>query len=567
MAALLQDAGVLIVDDEPANLTLLRKILSGAGYKRILETTEPRKVLPLVLEGQVDIILLDLQMPLLDGFGVLDQLKEAVESDEFLPVLVLTADATPKTKLRALSNGAHDFLTKPFDQPEVVQRVGNLLRTRELQVEVRRQNENLECLVVERTAELEAALKQLEQAQQQMVQQERLHAFGTMASGVAHDFNNALATILGFGEVALRECALHPDPAGLHKYLNIIITAARDGADMVTRLREFYRPDEQGEPRVIIDLNHLVDQAITITQPKWKSQALGAGKKIDIRTELSESPLVAGDAGELREMLTNLIFNAVDAMPRGGRITMRTRVDGDRVLVEVTDTGFGMTEEVRRRCLEPFFSTKGQHGTGLGLAMVYGIIERHGGILDLESTLGTGTTFVISLPKREAAAQSGTHSFEQIDRPLHVLVVDDQPVLCTLLSEYLKNDCHTVVTVNSGTEALQCFAQERFDLVITDQAMPGITGEQLAMQIKTHFPNTPIILLTGFGEVSDQASADVIDLVLAKPVSLIEFRHALVRATTARLPAQLMGEHRIEPLPQPAPMSTTNFAALPATER
>lgn len=530
MASLLHDAEILIVDDEPANLALLKKILTTAGYRKIRATTEPRSVLPTSRQSPVDIILLDLQMPHLDGFAVLDQLKETNPSDAFLPVLVLTADATQRTKLRALSSGAHDFLTKPFDQAEVVQRVGNLLRTRQLHLEVKRQNEHLEDLVAARTAELELALEQLRETQQQVVQQERLHAFGTMASGVVHDFNNALTTILGFGEVTLRECERKSDTAEVCGYVQTIITAARDGAKMVTRLREFYRPGAEGEPRVAVDLNELVQQAITITEPKWKSQALKAGIQIDIVTELKKMQRIAGDAAELREMLTNLIFNAVDAMPNGGRITLRTRVQSNTAIVEVTDSGVGMTEEVRRRCLEPFFSTKGEHGTGLGLAMVYGIIERHDGALDVRSAPGHGTTFVISLPNKEAAAEDVVLPPRELDRSLHVLVVDDQPLLGELLSEYLKKDCHTVVVATNAEQALEKFAQERFDLVVTDHAMPGITGEQLAEVIKVDRPTTPIILCTGFGEVSDPGSDQFIDIVLPKPVSIIEFRHALVHA-------------------------------------
>jgi signal transduction histidine kinase len=532
MPALFRNAEVLLVDDEPANLILLQKILKAAGYARIRSTTEPRNVLSLFSDVEPDIILLDLKMPNLDGFGVLELLKETIPAGAFLPVLVLTADATSKTKLRALSSGAHDFLTKPFDPAEVVQRVGNLLDTRRLQRQVQEQNRNLETIVAERTAELEAALKQLKETQQQIVQQERLHAFGTMASGVAHDFNNALTTILGFGEVALRECEDSPGVEGMQNYLQTIITAARDGAKMVTRLREFYRPNDSAEPRVAVDVNELIKQSITITQPKWKSQPLVNGVNIDIVTDFGKLPRILGDAAELRDMLTNLIFNAVDAMPNGGRISLRTSAKDRHARIEVQDTGTGMTEEVRRRCLEPFFSTKGERGTGLGLAMVYGIIERHGGVLDVQSALGVGTTFVITLPQKESVAEIVKDSALQIDRPLHVLVVDDQAAICTLLTEYLKNDCHTVVTAADGAEALQKFAEAQFDLVITDQGMPGITGEQVADAIKARRSSTPVILLTGFGEICDDAWTQAVDCIVSKPISLIEFRHAVVRAIT-----------------------------------
>lgn len=344
---------ILIIDDEFANVRLLERILAKAGYADLRSTMDPREFAAVFATFEPDIILLDLQMPYLDGFAVLAQLKELLAPETILPVVVLTADVSAQTKLRALSDGASDFLTKPFDHAEVIQRVGNLLQTRQLHVQVQAQNEDLERVVQQRTAELQLALSQLKETQQQIIQQERLHAFGTMATGVAHDFNNTLSVILGFGEIALRECEEKSKSAEMSKYLHTIITAAHDGAKMVTRLREFYRPQNHDEPRVSVDLNGLVEQAIALTEPKWKSQSLGSGVKIDILTDLKEVATVAGDAAELREALTNLIFNAVDAMPEGGNIILRTRQENQDVILEIIDTGIGMTEEVRCRSPRP----------------------------------------------------------------------------------------------------------------------------------------------------------------------------------------------------------------------
>jgi signal transduction histidine kinase/ActR/RegA family two-component response regulator len=397
------------------------------------------------------------------------------------------------------------------------------------------QNEKLERTVEDRTRRLQDALKQLKETQRQILQQERLHALGTMASGVTHDFNNALSVIIGFGEMALHECEKKPEGAELEQYLRPIVVAALDGAKVVTRLREFYRPG-RNEPRAAVNVNALIEQAITITQPKWKTQALGHGLKIDIQTELGEVPPVAGDVAELREALTNLIFNAVDAMPQGGTITLRTHAENDHVTMEIGDTGTGMSEQVRRRCLDPFFTTKGERGTGLGLAMVYGIVERHRGSLDIRSAEGRGTTFIISLPKRTAIDQVTQNGAVEMAGPLRVLIADDQPLLCEILADYLKNDCHSVVAANDGYEALERFDPNEFDVVITDQAMPKMTGDQLACAIKERSPATPVILLTGFGEANGKG-AQAIDHVLSKPVSLIDLRHALVRVTTNGAPA------------------------------
>lgn len=524
-------AKILVVDDEPANVLLLQRILANAGYSRVEATTDPTRVEPLLHEFDPDIILLDLQMPKLDGFAVLARLKQLVPAGTFLPVLVLTADVTAAAKLRALSSGAHDFITKPFDNAEVVQRVGNLLHTRRLQLQVQVQKENLEELVHERTEDLQHALHQLEATQQQLVQQERLHAFGTMASGVTHDFNNALSVILGFGEIALWECERGMPPNDLAHCLRMMVTAARDGAVMVTRLREFYRPGGADEPRTAVDLNALLQQSITITEPKWKTQSLARGVTVTVETFLGEIPLVAAEPAELREAVINVVFNAVDAMPDGGVITIRTEARGDDAFIEISDTGNGMTEEVRRRCLEPFFTTKGEHGTGMGLAMVYGIIHRHGGSMDIRSTLGIGTTISFTMPRHVPAGETDlASSFEPI-RQLKVLVVDDQPVLCEILAEYLSKDFHEVEVSTDGRQALERFNTERFDLVITDLAMPQMTGEQLAQAIKQISPETPVILLTGFGDTPHgQQYNGAAEQILSKPISPIDLRHAIIRA-------------------------------------
>lgn len=529
MVALLRDAEVLIVDDEPANIVLLQKVLKAAGFTRVRSTTEPQNVLSLVSDCEPDIILLDLQMPQLDGFGVLEQLKAKIAPGSFLPVLVLTADATTKTKLRALSSGAHDFLTKPFDPAEVLQRVGNLLQTRRLQLEVQEHNRNLEQLVSERTKDLQEALQQLKETQQRAIQQERLHAFGTMASGVTHDFNNALSIILGFSEVALMECGGDLRRDELEVYLRTIVTAAHDAARMVTRLREFYRPGGEKEPRAIVYLSAIIEQAVAITRPKWHSESLDRNVKISVETNLAEIPPVSADASELREALTNLIFNAVDAMPDGGVIKLNTNYVDQKIVCSVSDTGVGMPEEVRLRCLEPFFTTKGEAGTGLGLAMVYGIVERHCGTLEIQSKAGEGTTFIISLPPALDAQNEVLPETPRSLSPLNVLVADDQPEFCDVMASYLTSDCHAVQAVNDGRKALDLFRSANFDLVITDQVMPGMNGKQLAAAIKKDSPETRVILLSGISDgANSPLGTESIDRVLTKPVSLIDLRHAIV---------------------------------------
>ena len=384
---------------------------------------------------------------------------------------------------------------------------------------------------------LERALGELKAAQQHVIQQERLGALGTMASGIAHDFNNALAAILGFSELLCQRPETLADKEKTLRYLQMMNTAAQDAGNVVNRLREFYRHREEGEAFTPVDLNQLVQQAISLTQPKWKNQAEAKGIAIHTVTELGRIPAVIGSAADLREALTNLIFNAVDAMPRGGTITLRTRDDNSRVTLEVADTGMGMTEEVRRRCLEPFFTTKGDHGTGLGLSMVYGILQRHGGTVDIQTALRRGTTFILSMPVNvESHAVAEADSALPAIRPLRVLLVDDQDTVRQILREYLVGDGHTVTTATDGSEGLEKFQGAEFDVVLLDRAMPGMSGDQVAAAIKQTKPTIPVILLTGFGNMM-QASGERppgVDLVLAKPVTIAGLQSALADVVAAR---------------------------------
>jgi CheY-like chemotaxis protein len=274
-----------------------------------------------------------------------------------------------------------------------------------------------------------------------------------------------------------------------------------------------------------------------MTSPKWKTQAMATGVMNELTIRPSEIECILGDSAELREVLTNLIFNAVDAMPSGGTITLSTaQVDG-RVILEVRDTGSGMTEEVRQRCIEPFFTTKGTAGTGLGLSMVYGIVQRHQGSVDLRTEPGVGTTFSLSFPVVTSGAFSERPMSPELGRRLRVLVVDDQPLLCTLLSEYLQQDGHTVETANAGREALEKFSGAQFDLVIVDRVMPGMCGDELSAAIKALAPDQPVLMVTGFANAPRLSYGP--DVVLSKPISMVSLRDAIRSTLTQR------GHHEI----------------------
>jgi PAS domain S-box-containing protein len=389
-----------------------------------------------------------------------------------------------------------------------------------------------EQALYESNRRLEEALAELRATQHQVLQQERLRALGQMASGIAHDFNNALSPVLGFSDLLLDRPELLENTEKVTRYLQMMNTSAQDAASVVRRLREFYRQREEDETFAPVDLSHVVEQAIMLTQPRWKDQALARGASIKVTTDLSPVPLVAGNEAEIREVLTNLIFNAVDAMPEGGTINLRTIAEGDHVLLEVCDTGMGMTDEIRRRCLEPFFSTKEKRGTGLGLAMVYGIITRHGGELIIDSEPGRGTSVTIRLPVRQAEERPEEPEEQPtLARPLRILVIDDEPAVREVVTEYLTGDGHAVEAAADGREGLEKFLGGWFDLVITDQGMPEMAGDQLAVAIKRVAPTKPVMLLTGFGDLimaSGETPAGV-DVILSKPVTLAALRQAVAK--------------------------------------
>ena len=226
----------------------------------------------------------------------------------------------------------------------------------------------------------------------ELIRTERLSALGQMASGIAHDFNNQLSMVLGYSELLLMDASTLDDRTLTTEYLNLIKTAAQDAAEIVRRLRSFYRFRDSGEEFSAVVLSDVAREGVSLTRPKWAEQARASGLTIEVKTELEDDSSVQGNAVELREVLTNLIFNAVDAMEKNGTITVSTAAADDVVSLAVSDTGVGMGEETRRRCMEPFYTTKGEKGTGLGLGLVHGIVRRHEGSIDIASEIGVGTT-------------------------------------------------------------------------------------------------------------------------------------------------------------------------------
>ncbi len=389
---------------------------------------------------------------------------------------------------------------------------------------------------------LQRAYEDLRQTQQAVLQQERLLSLGTMASGIAHDINNAISPIMLYTDMLLE---YHDLPAETRKSLEVIQRAADQVAHTVARMREFYRPREPQQPLAPVDLNQLVAEAIDLTRARWNDMPQRRGALIELETTLErELPAVPGIASELRDALTNLVFNAVDAMPQGGRLSLRTRLLEPRaepaaapglVQLEVADTGVGMDADTRRRCLEPFFTTKGERGTGLGLPMVYGTMQRHGGEVEVASAPGEGTRVTLSFPVARAGGGDETQSRPaQVVPPRRILLVDDDPIVLRSTRETLAGDGHRVTAADGGQAGIDAFraavaAGEPYHVVITDLGMPHVDGRQVAAAAKAARPDTLVLLLTGWGRrlVEEGEVPGCVDRVLSKPPRLRDLREAL----------------------------------------
>ena len=376
------------------------------------------------------------------------------------------------------------------------------------------------------------AYGELAAAQDQLVRTEKLRALGEMASGVAHDFNNVLAAIVGRAQLLLKEVR---DPKH-RRWIEVIERSGLDGAQTVRRLQEFTRI-RRDQPVVAVSLNRVVAETLESTESRWRDEPRSRGVTVEVRTALApDLPPVGGDPAELREALLNLILNALDAMPEGGTLTLTTAAAGARVELRVADTGVGMPEHVRQRIFDPFFTTKGPSGTGLGLSMTYGILSRHGAQITVESEEGRGTRFRLSFPTTTLAQAEGPRAPAPAAAvPLRCLVVDDEAPVGEVLGDIIESAGHAAVVVGSGAAAIERFRAEPFDAVFTDLAMPGLSGWEVAKAVSALRPAVPIFLVTGFGvELSpEELAASGVRAVLTKPLDMHETLALLARLRRA----------------------------------
>jgi signal transduction histidine kinase/ActR/RegA family two-component response regulator len=397
---------------------------------------------------------------------------------------------------------------------------------------------------------LQQAYDDLRLTQKAVMQQERLLALGQMASGIAHDINNAISPVALYTESLLeKEPDLSPRT---RSYLETIQRSIDDVARTVSRMREFYRQREPQLSLLPVDMNSLARQVVELTRARWSDMAQRRGIPIEIRIELAQDlPKIMGADNEIRDALTNLIFNAVDAMPNGGPLILRTGVargaasdsgTSQFIQLEVVDAGIGMDEDTRRRCLEPFFTTKGERGTGLGLAMVYGTMQRHSADIEIESEVGKGTIVRLRFPIPATSALGGAPSIALIAvPPQRILIVDDDPLVLKSLRDALEADGHTVTSTDGGQAGIDTFLDARkrgvpFPIVITDLGMPYVDGRKVSSAVKTAAPETIVLMLTGWGQrlVADGDIPSHVDRVLGKPPKMRELREAMARCLESR---------------------------------
>lgn len=596
---------VLIAEDSATQAQQLQHVLEQNGY-RVTATANGRLALEAAQRDKPALIISDVIMPEMNGYELCSRIKADTRLGD-VPVILVTTLSDPHDVIRGLECRADNFILKPYDAEQLLHRIQfvlvnnqmrrseqpgmgleivfggqkhfitadrlqilNLLLStyeaamqrnqelsatrdtlRQTNLQLQQVTHELEDRVLARTNELERSNAALRQAQQALIQQERLSALGQMASGIAHDINNAISPIALYTESLLERETQLSAPA--REQLVTIQRAIDDVAQTVARMREFYRPRDRGLQHADVELNSLVQQVIDLTRARWSDQPQRRGIMIEVKLTLApQLPDIRGSDNEIRDALTNLIFNAVDATPEGGVIEVRTGalavraddgVSAQYVRLEVTDSGVGMDEETRRRCLEPFFTTKGERGTGLGLAMVYGMAQRHGAQLNIDSQTGSGTTMRLLFPV-SAVASSSTARMPALKMPsdsLRILIVDDDLVLMQALGNTLEADGHQVTVAGGGQAGIDAFHNARqtpepFDVVITDLGMPYVDGRQVIASVRATTPRTPIILLTGWGQrpVGDNEPSPHVDRVLSKPPRLRELRTALAELTMAK---------------------------------
>ncbi len=476
---------ILVVEDDLITARSIESALKELGHDVLDIVTSGEEAIQKASEVHPDLILMDIKLDgKMDGIEAARQIKDHFN----IPVIYLTAHADDATLERAKITEPYSYILKPFED-------------RELHIAI----------------EIAFYKNKMEES---LLHSEKLKSMGIITAGISHEFNNILAVVMGTAE--LLEESLK-DEKKLKKGLNTIIEASKDGAAIVKRMLTFSKAGKSTSNYILTDINYLIEQAIDFTMPRWKNISQSKGVCNDIDTNgMKKIPEVLCSPTELIDVFINIMNNALDAIPDGGRISFSTESDENTVLISISDTGVGMPENIKKKAFDPFFTTRRPIGTGLGLSCVYSIIKSHGGKIEVESEVGEGTTFNLSIPIQKKAvlkAERPEPVRKKTEKKIHILVVDDNEELCVVLSSFLIRDGHTVKALNNGMEAIELARREDFDLVLCDLAMPGVTGHDVIRALNNLDMRPKIGLITGWDEklkVFDEEDMKV-DFILNKP--------------------------------------------------
>ena len=501
---------ILWLEDSESDVWIFSRKLKQAGFDAEIHHVETAAQFTEAIDkGSYDLILSDYDLP---SFSPMEALVLIRERELDVPFLIVSGVIAVDNAVSLMRAGAKDFISKE-QFARLVPAIRRELADKLVRDDRRTTRKNLE----ERNQQLAETLQQLRDAQSHAMRLHRIRAIGEMATGVAHDFNNALMKISGL--LASVRCDLGRDvPLDDHEgNLDALNTAVADSKAIMKRVAKFYDTQNDLEPEEVA-LNTLAQEVAAGID--WTCEASDAS--IEVIWDLGTICPVLSKDSDLRDALKNVFHNAIDAMPRGGKLTVTTEESpDDRVLLTISDTGEGMSDDELRRCLEPFYSTKGEFGTGLGLGITDAVIQQYGGILSVDSQKGLGT--IISIVFKESPdskPQEPEVKTAETNRNLHILVAEDEVMVATILKRFLERNGHDVDITNTAEEALERFQGNHYDVVLSDRSMPGMSGDELAASIKGIVPTVPFIMVTGFGDLMNSRGERPkgVDLVLPKPV-------------------------------------------------
>ena len=484
------DVSILVVDDNKELCDGIKEYLENEGYV-VTCANSGKDAIALLPDNRYDIALIDIKLPDIQGTDLVKKLTKISPSTDFIHI---TAHATLDTAIEAVhQEHVVSYETKPLDMDHLVAIIRQIIKRKEIE--------------------------------HALVQSEKLKSIGTITTGISHEFNNILAIISGNVQL-LRDA--YKDHKGLVDSLNTIMKAVKDGAGISNKMLEFSKTKVDTTEYVTDDIGNLIKQSIEFTMPRWKNMAQANGINYHLDMDgVSGKSEVSCNSTEIREVFINLIHNALEAMPDGGKISFSTWDKDNIAFVRVSDTGKGMTEDVRRKIFDPFFTTRRPDGTGLGMSIVHSIMSRHNGSIDVKSEIGIGTTFTLQLPivTRVGSTREITET-EQVSKSngLHILVVDDDEPICDILDKFLSREGHMVRTVDNGAEAISLAEDNNYDLVLCDMVMPEVYGYDVIKALNEMERIPKIGVITGWGEqlklMEDEAFK--VDFLLKKPFDFSE---------------------------------------------